>query len=51
MLDIYCAEKDVSTLSLAVRMRKWMCHRWTNLAIFLALASSAGVSRKDSPCF
>lgn len=41
MLDIYCADKDVSTLDLAAGMRKWIGHRCTNHAIFLALASSA----------
>lgn len=51
MLDIYCVDKDVSTLDLAVGMRKWIGHRWTNHAIFLALASSAWVSRKTGLAF
>lgn len=41
MLDIYCDDIDVSTMALAAVMRKWIAHRQTNHAIFLASPSSA----------
>lgn len=40
MLEIYYADKDVSTVALAVGKRKWIGHRWTNHIICLVLASS-----------